>query len=101
MRRSISTIAFAFLVCAPLVAQTQSTVAPSAAAAPAAKKVSAAKEQAIRELLAITGMEKLLDQMVGQMMGGFEKELPSVPPEVWHRMAKKMNARPSSARSAS
>lgn len=92
MRRFLSLVAFSLIGAMPLLAEAQTATASAPAAPPSAeKKISPGKEQAIRELMAITGMEKLLDQMVGQMMSGFQQELPTVPGEVWTRMAKKMN----------
>lgn len=72
-------------VCVVLVA-----VAGSLFAAPA--PVAAKKRESIRTLLELTGMAKVADQMIGQMFDSFSKNVPSVPPEVWDRMKKKMKA---------
>jgi hypothetical protein len=50
------------------------------------------KKQAIRTLLELTGMVKVADQMIGQMFEQFAKGAPSVPPEAWQRLQKKMKA---------
>ena len=50
------------------------------------------KKQAIRTLLELTGMVKVANQMIGQMFEQFAKGAPSVPPEAWQRLQKKMKA---------
>jgi hypothetical protein len=64
------------------------TVATSAFAADIQPK----KKQSIRTLLELTGMVKVADQMIGQMFEQFAKSAPSVPPEAWQRLKKKMKA---------
>jgi uncharacterized protein len=50
------------------------------------------KKQAIRTLLELTGMVKVANQMIGQMFEQFAKGAPSVPPEAWQRLQKRMKA---------
>jgi len=50
------------------------------------------KQEAIKTLLKVTGMVKLANQMIGQMVDSYAKTMPSVQPEVWHRMKKQMSA---------
>jgi len=76
MRKRIAALAILFLV------------ATSAFAADIPPK----KKQAIRTLLELTGMAKVADQMIGQMFEQFAKGAPSVPPEAWQRLKKKMRA---------
>ena len=50
------------------------------------------KRESIHTLLEITGVVKLVDQMVQQMFEMFAKQQPSVPADAWERMKKKMKA---------
>lgn len=67
-------------------------IAVAASATGAEKGISPKKEQSIRTLLELTGMAKVADQMIGQMFEQFAKNAPSVPPEAWQRLRKKMKA---------
>ena len=53
--------------------------------------VDPAKEKSIRNLLEITGMPKLAEQMMSQMLDGMAKSTPSVSNEIWDRFKKKLN----------
>ncbi|MEO8215813.1 MAG: DUF2059 domain-containing protein [Acidobacteriota bacterium] len=59
-------------------------------AAPA-EQVEPAKEKSIRTLLNITGMPKLAEQIMTQMLDGMASSAPGVSTEVWDRFKKKLN----------
>jgi uncharacterized protein len=44
-------------------------------------------------MLRLTGMEKLMNQMKGQMIASLQKQMPTVPQEFWTRFEKKMDMR--------
>jgi hypothetical protein len=54
--------------------------------------VSPEKRIEIDRLLKLTGMEKLVDQMMNQMMTSFRSNMKEVPNEFWDQFAKKVHA---------
>jgi uncharacterized protein len=49
----------------------------------AAQKIDSEKRKEIEKMLQLTGMEKLMDQMKGQIIGNFKARRPNVPEPVW------------------
>jgi hypothetical protein len=54
--------------------------------------IPAAKRQEIEKMLKLTGMEKLVDQMMSQMMSGMQAQMTNVPSEFWASFSKKVKA---------
>jgi hypothetical protein len=54
-------------------------------------EVSEAKRVEIEKMLRLTGTEKLMSQMITQMLSGFRAQNSSVPPEFWTKMEKEMD----------
>lgn len=50
------------------------------------------KRQEIETMLRLTGMERMVDQMMAQMIQNMSANMKSVPPEFWPRFAKKINS---------
>ena len=48
-----------------------------------AKGIDPEKRKQIEKMLELTGMEKLMDQMKGQLIGSFKARRPDVPESVW------------------
>lgn len=78
MRRRTAALAMAFVIALPLFGAT-STIPDK-------------KRESIHTLLELTGMVKVVDQMIDQMFDAFAKQSPSVPSEAWTRLKKKMRA---------
>lgn len=55
--------------------------------------VSPEKRVEIDRMLKLTGMEKLVDQMLHQMIASSRSTMPDVPPEFWDRFAHEANGR--------
>src|SRR5687768_6637527 len=55
--------------------------------------ISAEKRAEINRLLELTGLEKLMEQMKGQMLTSMKASSPQVPAELWERLSTKMNVR--------
>jgi uncharacterized protein len=68
------------------------TVTVSALGAEGGGGISRKKQESIRTLLELTGMSKVVDQVISQMFEQFAKNAPSVPPEAWQRLQKKMKS---------
>ena len=51
--------------------------------------IAADKRAEIDKMMQLTGMEKLIDQMVTQMFASFKANTPDAPPEVWDSVAAK------------
>lgn len=49
------------------------------------------KDKTIRVLLEVMGTQKLMQQMMSQMLDGFRSASPDVPAEFWDRFSKKMD----------
>jgi len=54
--------------------------------------IPAAKRQEIEKMLKLTGMEKLVDQMMSQMMSGMQAQMTNMPSEFWVSFSKKIKA---------
>lgn len=50
------------------------------------------KRAEIEKLMKLTGMERLVDQMMHQMIGNFRQSMQEVPNEFWDQFAKKVKA---------
>ena len=50
------------------------------------------KRQEIETMLRLTGMERMVDQMMSQMIQSMSANMKGVPPEFWPRFAKKINS---------
>ena len=48
--------------------------------------------QEIESMLRLTGMERMVDQMMAQMIQSMSATMKGVPPEFWPRFAKKLNS---------
>ena len=55
--------------------------------------VSPEKRKEIEKLLRLTGVEKLSEQMVNQMLTSFRTQMPQVPETFWTKFQQKMNTR--------
>jgi len=55
--------------------------------------VSPEKRKEIEKLLRLTGVEKLSEQMMNQMLTGFRAQMPQVPETFWTKFQQKMNTR--------
>jgi hypothetical protein len=64
----------------------------AAAPALAQAKVDADKEKKIRRVLEITGTQRMMSQMAGQMIASFKKAQPNVPEEFWNRFEQKFGS---------
>lgn len=53
--------------------------------------ISPEKRKEVEKMLELTGMEKLMTQMKGQMIAAFQKELPDGTQDFWDRIKKKMD----------
>jgi uncharacterized protein len=49
----------------------------------AAQEIDSEKRKEIAKMLQLTGMEKLMDQMKGQIIGSFKARRPNLPESVW------------------
>jgi hypothetical protein len=49
------------------------------------------KRKEIERMLKLTGMEKLMAQVKGQMINSLKREMPNVPEDFWTRFEKKMD----------
>ena len=49
------------------------------------------KRKEIEKMLQLTGMEKLMAQVKGQMINSLKREMPNVPEDFWTRFEKKMD----------
>ena len=56
-------------------------------------EISPEKRAEINRLLELTGLEKLMEQMKGQMLTSMKASSPNVPAELWDRLSTKMNVR--------
>jgi hypothetical protein len=54
-------------------------------------EVNLEKRKEIEKMLRLTGMEKLLAQIKGQMIASIKKNMPDVPEDAWNRMELKMD----------
>lgn len=55
-------------------------------------KASPEQEKEIRRMMEITGMTKLMNQVVGQMIASFQANWPNVPAETWNELQKELRA---------
>ena len=53
-------------------------------------EIDAEKRKEITTMLKLTGMEGLVDQMMGQMLAGLRQQSPQVPAEFWDSFSKKV-----------
>jgi hypothetical protein len=58
---------------------------------PARADISPEKRAAIESLLKATGMEKLMNQMIVQMIDTFKAQAPDVPQEFWDKLLQQMD----------
>ena len=56
-------------------------------------EISPEKRAEINRLLELPGLEKLMEQMKGQMLTSMKASSPNVPAELWDRLSTKMNVR--------
>ncbi len=61
--------------------------------APARAEVSPEKRVQIEKMLRLTGMEKLMEQIKGQMLSGFKGREIGIPDDFWARLSTKMDTR--------
>ncbi len=91
-RSSFTVIGIAAHLALPIQAIAQTPPATAPAAAPATKTVlaDAEKEKDIRQLMALTGSDKMAQQMVDQMIPEMQKAIPQIPAEFWQGFRKKV-----------
>jgi hypothetical protein len=53
----------------------------------------AEKRREIDRMLSLTGMEKMSEQIMGQMIGQFKTKMPTVPAKFWDAFMKKVNTK--------
>jgi hypothetical protein len=63
-----------------------------AAPALAQTKMDPEKEKKIRRVLEVTGAQRMMSQMAGQMIASFKKAQPGVPEEFWNRFEEKFGS---------
>jgi len=54
-------------------------------------EIDKAKRQEIETMLKLTGMERIADQMMAQMIQGMSVNMKGVPPEFWRRFSQKIH----------
>jgi hypothetical protein len=54
-------------------------------------EISSEKRKEVEKMLRLTGMEKLVTQMMNQMISGFKKRISGVDQDVWNRIEQKMD----------
>ena len=92
--RSAAFLSLATLCALPLLAFAQTTPpTPIPAPTPMAKPIltDAEKEKDIRQLIALTGGDKMGEQMLDQMIPEMQKMIPDAPPAYWVEFRKKTN----------
>ncbi|HEY8931788.1 MAG TPA: DUF2059 domain-containing protein [Rariglobus sp.] len=55
-------------------------------------EIDKAKRQEIETMLKLTGMERIADQMMAQMIQGMSVNMKGMPPEFWQRFSQKIRA---------
>ncbi|MBI3886634.1 MAG: DUF2059 domain-containing protein [Opitutae bacterium] len=66
-------------------------LAAGAAAADPGVTVSKAQDAEIRRMLRLTGMSRLLEQVIGQMIESFKGKSPEIPADVWDKLRAEMD----------
>ncbi len=77
VRRLLGSLLVLLVAAAPALAQT---------------KRDAEKEKKIRRVLEVTGAQRMMSQMAGQMIASFKKAQPEVPEEFWNRFEEKFSS---------
>jgi organic radical activating enzyme len=93
-RRSLATLTIACLCTSPVLAtQNPTTTTAPTTPAPVTKTtlVDAEKEKDIRQLISMTGGDKIAQQMIDQMIPEMQKVMTEVPPTFWQDFRKKID----------
>jgi hypothetical protein len=77
VRRLLGSLLVVLVVAAPALAQT---------------KMDVEKEKKIRRVLEVTGAQRMMLQVAGQMIASFKKAHPDVPEEFWSRFEEKFGS---------